>query len=240
MYVVDGWCIWKYKLLVVVFMGMYIRVIGLLTTNVYVFFHQVAWPCLIWQGKRCFKFRTTNCSAQLWCFMLFVFVNVISCSWEFNPKYPDVKKQYLDSKALPTVPTGESLCLWSRTARELPASRLVTARTARWWGFQMWPPCWKGGWMWGRDRGQIVWDACHLVSTLCLSLSLALNICWYPAWYPMLYQFVHLSHQDLRCHLSMNSKLCGSFQSIVLLTTYMRGECGRNPTDQISWVNYIG
>ena len=136
MYVVDGWCIWKYKLLVMVFMGMYIQVIGLLTTNVYVFFHQVKWPCLIWQGKRCFKFRTTNCSAQLWCFMLFVFVNVISCSWEFNPKYPDVNKQYLDSKALPTVPTGESLCLWSRTARELPASRLVTARTARWWGFK--------------------------------------------------------------------------------------------------------
>ena len=114
----------------------WIRVIGLLTTNVYVFFYQVAWPCLIWQGKRCFKFRTTNCSAQLRCFMLFVFVNVISCSWEFNPKYPDVNKQYLDSKALPTVPAGESLCLWSRTARELPASRLVTARTARWWGFK--------------------------------------------------------------------------------------------------------
>ena len=38
MYVVDGWCIWKYKLLVMVFMEMYIRVIGLLTTNVYVFF----------------------------------------------------------------------------------------------------------------------------------------------------------------------------------------------------------
>ena len=37
-YVVDGWCIWKYKLLVIVFMGMYIRVIWLLTTNVYVFF----------------------------------------------------------------------------------------------------------------------------------------------------------------------------------------------------------
>ena len=28
----------KYKLLVMVFLGMYIRVIGLLTTNVYVFF----------------------------------------------------------------------------------------------------------------------------------------------------------------------------------------------------------
>ena len=30
MYVVDGWCIWKYKLLVIVFMGMYTKVVGLL------------------------------------------------------------------------------------------------------------------------------------------------------------------------------------------------------------------
>ena len=30
--------------------------------------------------------------------------------------------------------------------------------------------------MWGRDRRQIVWDACHLVSTLCLSLSLKIFV----------------------------------------------------------------
>ena len=43
MYVVDGWCMWKYQVLVIVFIGMCIWVKGLLGTNVYVFFPVIGW-----------------------------------------------------------------------------------------------------------------------------------------------------------------------------------------------------
>ena len=106
-------------------------------------------------------------------------------SWGINPKYPDVNKQYFDWKALPTVQTlrqtGEFLCLWSRTARELPASRLVTGGAVEdvdddlmtpvraVVGFQKWTLCWKGGWMW-------VGAGARLFGRLMLTLSLSLNM----------------------------------------------------------------
>ncbi len=49
----------------------------------------------------------------------------------------------------------------------------------------------------------------------------------------MLYSFVRLWHQELRCHLSMNSKVWGAFQSIVLLITCVEGVEGIKLTKSV-------